>query len=223
MTGNTRYGTTVRGIARIAALLLIIPWLVAQPAAEHFSWKDPLRDGLINRAVGRTASRIENQRTIIDRIEKSLAIRFPTDEYLMVDSRSNTLYLKRGGSTLLESLVSCGSGDTLEDPESGRTWVFNTPRGFFKITSKMVDPDWIKPDWAFIEEGEPVPDDPSQRFESGALGDYALGFGNGYFIHGTLYTTLLGKSVSHGCIRMGEDDLETLFASVDIGTPVFIY
>jgi len=44
--------------------------------------------------------------------------------------------------------------------------------------------------------------------EAGVLGDYALGFGQGYFIHGTLYTRLLGRNVTHGCIRVADKDLE---------------
>ena len=41
-----------------------------------------------------------------------------------------------------------------------------------------------------------MPTNPEQRFESDVLGDYALGFGKGYFIHGTLYARLLGKNVT---------------------------
>jgi len=63
-----------------------------------------------------------------------------------------------------------------------------------------VGPSWVKPDWAFIEEGEDIPKNYYDRIEEGVLGDYALEIGNGYFIHGTLYTRLLGKSVTHGCI-----------------------
>ncbi len=159
----------------------------------------------------------------INRIEQSMAMRYPKKEYLIVDSGKNILYIKTGGDTLRQAMVSCGSGAVLEDPESQRRWVFNTPRGFFKITSKLANPAWIKPDWAYVEEGEPLPDDPGHRVEMGALGDYALGLGDGYFIHGTLYTTLLGKNVSHGCIRMGKEDLEAVFNAVEIGTPVFIY
>ena len=47
-----------------------------------------------------------------------------------------------------------------------------------------------------------VPTNAADRVEQGVLGEYALGFGKGYFIHGTLYTRLLGKNVTHGCIRL---------------------
>jgi hypothetical protein len=87
---------------------------------------------------------------------------------------------------------------------------------------KNRKPTWYKPDWAFIEEGKPIPKNVKERVEAGVLGDYGLGFGDGYFIHGTLYTRLLGKNITHGCIRVGDEDLKTLFQSVPLGTKVFI-
>ncbi len=61
------------------------------------------------------------------------------------------------------------------------------------------------------------------RIEAGMLGDYALGFGKGFFIHGTLYTRLLGRNVTHGCVRVGDDDLKAVFRAVSVGTKIFIY
>ncbi|HET7578889.1 MAG TPA: L,D-transpeptidase family protein [Bacillales bacterium] len=43
-----------------------------------------------------------------------------------------------------------------------------------------------------------------------------------YGIHGTNRPYLIGKSVSHGCIRMRNQDVEKLFPEVPVGTPVFI-
>jgi len=61
------------------------------------------------------------------------------------------------------------------------------------MQSKLTNPAWVKPDWAFIEEGLEVPHNQADWVEQGVLGEHALGFGKGYFIHGTLYTRLLGK------------------------------
>jgi L,D-transpeptidase YbiS len=87
----------------------------------------------------------------------------------------------------------------------------------------VEDPIWRKPDWAFIEEGEGVPSSENERYFQGALGQFALGIGNGFFIHGTIYERLLGQKVTHGCIRLGATDLELLAETVRIGTPVVIY
>jgi L,D-transpeptidase YbiS len=42
-------------------------------------------------------------------------------------------------------------------------------------------------------------------------------------IHGTLYERLLGRAVSHGCIRVGRDDLRKVWTSTRIGTRIYIY
>lgn len=147
----------------------------------------------------------------------------PKGIYIMVDSAENKYYLKKDGQTIREGLVSTGSGVILVDPSGKRSWVFDTPKGEFFVKSKIQNPYWVKPDWAFIEEGEPIPKRMEDRIEGGVLGDYALGFGNGYFIHGTLYTRLLGRNVTHGCVRMADKDLEEVFKAAKIGTKIYIY
>lgn len=124
---------------------------------------------------------------------------------------------------MLRATVSAGSGSFLVDPSGTRKWIFDTPRGEFTIQSKFVKPAWVKPDWAFIEEGKPIPKNPKDRVELGMLGDYALGFGDGYFIHGTLYTRLLGKNITHGCVRVGDEDLKIVYQSAPVGTKVLIF
>lgn len=156
-------------------------------------------------------------------LQKKIGALGPKAVYIVIDSACNELTLKKGEETLLQAVVSCGSGSILEEPGGKRTWIFDTPRGEFQVKSKVVDPTWIKPDWAFIEEGKEIPKKREERFEEGVLGDYALGFGDGYFIHGTLYSRLLGRSVTHGCVRVGDKDLKTIFQAASIGTRIFIY
>lgn len=144
--------------------------------------------------------------------------------HLIVDTAKNVLYLKSNEKAVMEAVVSCGSGSILEDPSGKRTWIFDTPRGVYSVKSKAKNPVWIKPDWAFVEEGEAIPPtNAKERIEEGVLGDYALGIGGGYFIHGTLYTRLLGRNVTHGCIRVGDKDLDRVFRAADLGTKVVIF
>ena len=157
------------------------------------------------------------------KLRKKLAVLAPKGQYVVIDTANNRVYLREGERTLRDMIASCGTGNVLEDPVSGRTWTFETPRGQFQVKSKVNNPVWIKPDWAFIEEGEPIPRDPRERADANVMGDYALGIGNGYFIHGTLYKRLLGRNVSHGCVRLGDDDLEFLFKTATLGTKVIIY
>lgn len=147
----------------------------------------------------------------------------PRGLYIVVDTSKNVLYLKKGGKVVRTATVSSGSGNVLEEPGGSRRWVFDTPRGAFTVNSRLTQPVWVRPDWAFIEEGLGIPEDPMERIESGVLGEYALGFGDGYFIHGTLYTRLLGRNVTHGCIRLGDEDLWEIFKATPVGTEVFIF
>lgn len=70
----------------------------------------------------------------------------------------------------------------------------------------------------------PPPNTPQRRVPD-ALGPYKLDTGDGYLIHGThVYNEeSIGEAVSHGCIRMNNDDLERLYRLVPTGTVVEIY
>jgi hypothetical protein len=159
----------------------------------------------------------------LQKARKSLAALKPKGEYIVIDTHANKLSLRTEDSTIFKATCSTGSGGILTDSLTGRKWQFNTPRGVFKVNSKIKQPWWRKPDWAFIEDGEKPPKDESERLDPEMLGDFAMGFGNGYFIHGTVYERLLGVSVTHGCVRLGSDDLKFVYDRVNPGIPVYIF
>ena len=157
-------------------------------------------------------------------LAKQLVQLMPGQPYIVVDTARNHLYIKRRDRVMLDALASTGSGTILDKPgEAKGQWIFDTPRGEFTVQSKLINPVWVKPDWAFIEEGLAVPKSQTDRIEPGVLGEYALGFGKGYFIHGTLYTRLLGKNVTHGCIRLNDEDLKSVYQLAKVGTPIMIF
>jgi L,D-transpeptidase ErfK/SrfK len=168
--------------------------------------------------------RMERLRMRHAALKRQLQQQAPTGPYIIVDTARNQLMVKQRASVLLSALASTGSGTILDNPDRpGSRWIFDTPRGEYTIQSRLMNPVWVKPDWAFLEEGLEVPKDPSERVEAGMLGEYALGFGKGYFIHGTLYKRLLGKNVTHGCIRLSDDDLKMVYRLTKLGTPVMIF
>jgi len=63
----------------------------------------------------------------------------------------------------------------------------------------------------------------TQRKYSGVLGTNRLNLGDGYALHGTDVPSSIGTSVSHGCVRLRNEDIETLYQMVPVGTPVYIY
>jgi hypothetical protein len=63
----------------------------------------------------------------------------------------------------------------------------------------------------------------NQRKYPGVLGTHRLNLGDGYALHGTNKPETVGRSVSHGCVRLRNEDVAWLFENVPIGTPVYIY
>jgi L,D-transpeptidase YbiS len=147
----------------------------------------------------------------------------PAGTYVVVDQTQNRLYIMNDDKIVRAAVCSAGSGMVLKASGSSKKWVFDTPRGVFKVRNKIANPIWKKPDWAFVEEGKTLPTNPEDRFEAGTLGKYALYLEDGYMIHGTLYTRLLGRSVTHGCIRLGPEDLQAVWDAVPIGSAVYIF
>lgn len=100
---------------------------------------------------------------------------------------------------------------------------WRTPQGVTKIVRRQKDPTW-RPTASIIKEhrenGEelervigPGPDNP--------LGRYAFYLGwPSYMIHGTNKPAGVGLRSSHGCLRLYPEDIEELFESVPVGTPV---
>jgi len=159
----------------------------------------------------------------IKQLDKRLNAFVPSNHYLIINSTDNVFMLYKGKTLIREGICSTGSYLLLENDKQ-QSWLFKTPKGEFKILNKKVDPVWKRPDWAFIEEGLPVPspNHPS-RFEYGVLGDYSLSLGDGYMIHGTLWQRYLGLPVTHGCVRMNDADLEAVYKSLSVGSKVYIY
>jgi L,D-transpeptidase ErfK/SrfK len=205
------------------ALLLLLVLFLAGTGWDFRSVPVAAADVVVSpdpKPASREAARLLAER---QRLATALRRNVPHGTYIVIDQTHNRLRLMRGDETVLEAPCSAGSGLVLKEGSGGRVWVFDTPRGRFEVLSKLEKPVWRKPDWAFVEEGEPIPKNPGDRLEYGSLGEYALYFGNGYMIHGTLYERLLGRPVSHGCVRLGKEPLREVFRQAPVGTPVYIY
>ncbi len=63
----------------------------------------------------------------------------------------------------------------------------------------------------------------AQRRYPGVLGTHRLNMGDGYAMHGTNQPQTVGRAVSHGCVRLRNEDIAKLYAMVEVGTPVYIY
>jgi lipoprotein-anchoring transpeptidase ErfK/SrfK len=223
-----------------------------------------------------------------------------TGQTILISTAENRLYVRRGGQTVFEAVCSTGKGTTLA--VDGKTVVFDTPIGKLHIISKDENPQWVPPDWHYVEEarkngmrvvrlnpgqsldsrtGQPAttqpdegvwswfrgstttttsnpvlkvkgdtvvevsngverelppgktivagdaivvpPVDTKQRHYDKVLGKFRLEMGNGYGIHGTDEPDKLGQSVSHGCVRLGDTDIEKLYQIANVHDTVIIY
>lgn len=211
---------------RTGAVILVylgfIPFLlfVVPSVAEIFIPVHKTSPGQENNAI---PVRIKSLNNEIRNLEKKIEKYTPGNAYLVVNTTENRFTLYKNRKRIREGVCSTGSYVSLEG-DGDKKWVFRTPRGDFKVLTKITDPVWRKPDWAFVEEGLPIPPANSPlRYERGVLGDYALAIGDGYLIHGTLYQRFLGLPVTHGCIRLGDPDLKVVYETLPIGAKVFIY
>jgi lipoprotein-anchoring transpeptidase ErfK/SrfK len=158
------------------------------------------------------------------RLSRKFAAYTPGQSYLIINTTDNRFSLYQNKKPLRQGFCSTGSYTRLINTTGSRQWVFKTPKGQFWIQQKITKPLWIRPDWSFVEEGLPIPSpNDESRYEYGVLGDYALSLGDDYLIHGTLYKRFLGMPVTHGCVRLNDDDLATIYNTLNIGSKVFIF
>jgi lipoprotein-anchoring transpeptidase ErfK/SrfK len=159
----------------------------------------------------------------IQRLSRKYSAYTSGQSYIVINTTDNRFFLYRNKKLVREGFCSSGSYTMLQTA-GNKKWVFKTPKGKYWIQGKTTNPVWKKPDWAFVEEGLPIPPkDDFSRYEAGVLGDYALSIGDGYMIHGTIYKRFLGMPVTHGCVRLNDEDLEVIYNTLNIGSKVYIF
>jgi len=159
----------------------------------------------------------------IQRLTKKYNSYTSGQSYIVINTTDNRFFLYRNKKMIREGFCSSGSYTMLQT-EGEKKWIFKTPKGKYWIQGKISSPVWRRPDWAFVEEGLPIPSaDHYSRYEVGVLGDYAMSLGDGYLIHGTIYKRFLGMPVTHGCVRLNDEDLEAIFNTLNIGSKVYIF
>lgn len=171
---------------------------------------------------------VENQKAKLEKeivqLQTKLDKYTPSNAYIIINTTDNHFYLYKGKNLIRDGICSTGKNERLVQSDGEKEFVFYTPLGVHRVLRKQPNPVWAKPDWAFIEDGLPIPPrgHPS-RFESGTLGAYKLELGDGYMIHGTIYKRFMGLNVTHGCVRMGDEDLEVVYKTMEVGSKVYIY
>lgn len=112
------------------------------------------------------------------------------DIRLVVDISERELYVFQNNDTLRTLPVAVGSSE------------YPTPTGDFEIHQIDWNPDWTPPEseWSEDEEYTP-PGDPDNP-----MGRVRMVYQSPYSIHGTDELESLGKAVSHGSIRVANEE-----------------
>ncbi|HEV2297725.1 MAG TPA: L,D-transpeptidase [Candidatus Acidoferrales bacterium] len=120
-----------------------------------------------------------------------------TERRVVVSIPDRALAVVENGRVVLKFHVSVGA------PESP------SPAGEYRVINRVANPVYYHP-------GEVIPAGPDNP-----VGPRWIGLNiKGYGIHGTNEPRLIGRDVSHGCIRLRNRDVKKLFARVHIGDVV---
>ncbi len=130
--------------------------------------------------------------------EGQLAL-YSTSSRIVIDLSERKLYVYKRGALAEEFPVAVGKKG------------LSTPTGSFYVTQKLIPPD---PNTAYgaLQLG-------TSAFQP-TLNDWPDGGQVG--IHGTNEPWLIGKAVSHGCVRMHDKDVKQVSRLVPTGSPVEI-
>ncbi len=93
---------------------------------------------------------------------------------------------------------------------------WNTPTGQFSVFQKQVNPAWEHP-----FTGEVLPPGPENPLGARWIGFWSDGT-NSIGFHGTPDESVIGSAVSHGCVRMHNEDVLALYEQVGLNTPVTV-
>ena len=93
---------------------------------------------------------------------------------------------------------------------------WNTPTGEFTVFQKKTNPAWEHP-----FTGEVLPPGPENPLGARWIGFWSDGT-NSIGFHGTPDESVIGSAVSHGCVRMHNEDVLALYEQVGLDTPVTV-
>ena len=128
---------------------------------------------------------------------------------IVVKTGERTLYYVIGPDRALSFPVGVG--------KKGQRWT-----GVARVRGKFVRPAWEAPD-DIRRENPALPRVIRGGAPNNPMGAAALTLDDGeYAIHGTNRPSTIGHFVSHGCIRMYNEDIRRLYKLVRIGTPVVV-
>jgi lipoprotein-anchoring transpeptidase ErfK/SrfK len=127
-----------------------------------------------------------------------------TENRLVLNLKQRRVYVYQGQKIIASYPVAIGR----------RGW--ETPTGQFTVIQMVQYPVWEHP-----FTGQLVPSGKNNPLGARWIGFWTDGQ-NFIGFHGTPQENLIGRAVSHGCVRMRDRDIKALFEKVKIGTSVTV-
>jgi lipoprotein-anchoring transpeptidase ErfK/SrfK len=127
-----------------------------------------------------------------------------TETRLVLNLKKRRVFVYQGQKIIASYPVAIGR----------RGW--ETPTGQFRVIQMMRDPVWEHP-----FTGQLVPSGKNNPLGARWIGFWTDGR-NFIGFHGTPQENLIGRAVSHGCVRMRDRDIKALFEKVQVGTIVTV-
>ena len=142
--------------------------------------------------------------TTIQPLESKSETKEKTDSRIVVNLGERRVQLYQGSQLL----------DTYAIAVAKPGW--ETPTGTFQVLDMEQNPTWVHPITGITVP--PGSDNPLGVAWIGFLSNEEgeIGF------HGTNQEELIGEAVSHGCLRMRNEDVKALYAHIGKGTPVIV-
>ncbi len=127
-----------------------------------------------------------------------------TETRLLLNLKKRRVFVYQGQKIIASYPVAIGR----------RGW--ETPTGQFRVIQMVREPVWEHP-----FSGQLVPSGKNNPLGARWIGFWTDGK-NFIGFHGTPQENLIGQAVSHGCVRMRDQDIKALFEKVQIGTSVIV-
>lgn len=180
---------------------LVILWAWPSPAAEKLQ---PLLSVTESRSRQLLPDELSFSPHLGSARDHLPQIRTVEDTYLLLNLSERTLYLYHRDTELKSYPVAVGR----------EGW--ETPTGRFAIFQMQQNPVWEHP-----FTGEHIPPGANNPLGQRWLGFWSDGT-NSIGFHGTPDEESIGHAISHGCVRLYNQDIIELYEHVDVGTLVHV-
>jgi lipoprotein-anchoring transpeptidase ErfK/SrfK len=118
--------------------------------AEMIAERTGTKAGELRQSATQRTAEVNALQNKVHTVEKQTDDIPDTGQTIIVSTAENKLYVRQGGQTVFEAVCSTGKGTKLAI--DGQTWVFETPIGKLRVVAKEENPEWVPPDWHYIEQ-----------------------------------------------------------------------